>query len=191
MAVFCFTGSALGAEPGADADIGHDQAASNTTEGVDEAHENFGAYLNPLGVLFNVYLAEFDVRVAERVALSANAQYISLDVAGVESTGIGGGLGARIFLQDKVFEGFYAAPSLQYQNVSVEAPGISFLGIEVEPIESSYTALGPRVVGGYQWNFHPLTVRAGIGGTYWFATEDEVELEGIALDVDGAIGLVF
>ena len=140
---------------------------------------------NPLGLLFGFYNVDVGVAVTDKLSANFAGHYWSLDFLGVETKAWGAGIGAQYFFYGNVFQGAFVYPALEIARTS----------ITIGDFSASGTLFGPSAIVGYQWNFHPFTVRVGGGGQYLLGDVSgqnyKSSLQGIDFKLDGSIGLAF
>jgi hypothetical protein len=206
-----FAGSALAAE---DAEKSADQSSAGATEATEasanEASANEAAAeqetfwnprkkpparmavaVNPIGLIFGMFLGEFDYGLNDRLSLDINADYWSLGVSYFDTTAWGVGIGAQYFPAEvaasgPLYQGFYVYPSLQFASVSVKE--------KIFGTSTSYISVAPQAVAGWQWDWRPFTVRFGAGAAYYIGSVDggfRSDLHGLRFVLDGTLGLTF
>jgi hypothetical protein len=145
--------------------------------------------VNPLGLIFGLFVGEFDYGLNDQLSLNINGSYWNI----ADTTAWGVGVGAQYFLTDvassgPLYQGFYVYPSLQVSSVSVST---SFFGFESN---TSYVAVAPQAVAGWQIDWRPFTMRLGAGAAYYFGSAEDgfdSALSGLRFVMDGTIGVTF
>jgi len=141
--------------------------------------------VNPIDLLFNMFNVDVGFAVADKTSANISGNYWSFEVLGVKNTAWGLGVGAQYFFYRDRFEGAFVYPALEYASSRVS----------VGDIEVSGSLFGPSAIVGYQWNWHPFTLRVGGGGRYYFGTIEgqglRSNLEGFEFKFDGSLGLAF
>ncbi|MEY4544209.1 MAG: hypothetical protein RL685_404 [Pseudomonadota bacterium] len=143
--------------------------------------------INPVGLIFGLLLSEFDYGLNDTMSLNFNLEYWDLSI----TTAYGAGVGVQLFMPEvadsgPLYQGFYLYPSVHVFRVRVDP--ILFLD------EYSYTSVAPRFVAGWQWDWRPLTVRAGAGLEYYIASSKagyDLDLQGLRFVLDGTLGVTF
>ena len=143
-----------------------------------------GIFVNPLGIAFGVFGAEYDHAVAERVTLNSGLSYFSKG----NTTAVGFGVGVQWFVQEKAFHRFWIMPKIEFAAATAEEGGTS--------ASSKLLAVGALL--GWQWTWDGGTsVRLGGGALYYAAVAKdkeetvEVGLDGVAPALDLSIGYTF
>jgi len=150
----------------------------------------FGVSVNPIGLLFGLFIGEFDYGLSDRMSLNINGTYWNTSLLGFKTTAVGAGAGVQYFPMEvaksgPLYQGFFVYPSLQFLSVSVGADGIS---------DASYVAVAPEAIVGWQWDWRPLSVRVGAGAAYYIGSVQsgyETNVDGFRFILDGSVGLTF
>lgn len=141
--------------------------------------------VNPIALLFNLFNVDVGFSVADKTSANISGNYWSFEVLGIKNTAWGLGVGAQYFFYRDRFEGAFVYPALEYASSRVSAGDV----------EVSGSLFGPSAIVGYQWNWHPFTLRVGGGGRYYFGTIEgqgfKSELQGFQFKFDGSLGLAF
>jgi hypothetical protein len=145
--------------------------------------------INPVGLIFGLFIGEFDYGLSDQLSLNINGSYWNI----LDTTAWGVGVGAQYFISDvaasgPLYQGFYVYPSLQISSVDVST---SIFGIEAS---SSYVAVAPEVVAGWQIDWRPFTMRLGAGAAYYIGSAKDgfdSALSGFRFVADGTIGVTF
>ena len=141
--------------------------------------------VNPIALLFNMFNVDVGFAVADKTSANIGFNYWSFEVLGVKNTAWGLGVGAQYFFYRDRFEGAFVYPALEYASSRVSVGNVEITG----------SLFGPSAIVGYQWNWHPFTLRVGGGGRYYFGTIAgqglRSDLEGFEFKFDGSLGLAF
>jgi hypothetical protein len=143
-----------------------------------------GIFVNPLGIAFGVFGAEFDYAVAEKLTLNISGSFYKTG----NTTAFGGGVGAQWFPLEKAFHRFWIMPRVDFAAATAEEQGIS--------ASAKLLAVGGLL--GWQWTWDGgFSIRLGGGAMYYTAlAEDEdktveVGLKGVLPSLDFSIGYTF
>lgn len=141
--------------------------------------------INPLGLIFGAYGAELGIGLADGVSLNPSVGYMSLDSDGVKTSALGLELGVQVFPAGTLYHGWFVLPHLAYASAKATSGSL----------EATATAYGGGVLGGYQWDWRPFTLRLGAGAAYYVAEakgdDVEVGVSGVAPELDASIGFSF
>lgn len=140
---------------------------------------------NPIALLFNEFNLDVGVAVADKTSANFSGSYWSFSILGVKNTAWGLGVGGQYFFYGDRFHGAFVYPALEYAKSTISAGDY----------ESSGSLFGPSAIVGYQWNWHPFTLRLGGGGRYYLGSVGgdgfKSDLQGFAVKLDASIGLAF
>jgi hypothetical protein len=160
-------------------------AQTQQPPGAQKALSTIAVVANPVALLFNMFNVDVGFAVADKVSANVSANYWSFSILGIRNTAWGLGFGGQYFFYRDRFEGAFVYPALEYAQSRVSIGDFAVSG----------SLFGPSAIVGYQWNWHPFTVRVGGGGRYYFGHigDDGVrsDLEGFEFKADGSIGLAF
>lgn len=135
-----------------------------------------GVWFNPLGLIFGLFSADVGISLNDRSALNFGANYWSFELGRVDNTSFGFGAGWQYFFTGQVYDGFFVMPNVQFEYASVSLGDDSFEGV----------LAGPGALAGYQWDWHPFSLRLGAGFHYYFGNvEGQADGEVIASDIRG------
>lgn len=140
---------------------------------------------NPLGLILGAANLEVGIGVGDSVSLNPSVSYVSLDANGTSTSAMGVGLGLQFFFGEPLYNGWYLYPQLAYASAEAESGGL----------KAEASVFGAGVIGGYQSDWRPFTLRLGAGFAYLHgeATGDDVELNviGVAPALDASLGVSF
>jgi len=156
-----------------------------------------GVFINPLGLLFGVFGAEVDFRVADFMTLNVGGSYyrrsVTLLDANTTTNAYGGDFGAQFFPFGRAFNQLYVYPRVSYSRASATRTQPGFADASAD---SSLLGVGATV--GYQWVWNPgFSLRLGAGMAYFTALAKdeastvEISLAGVLPQLDASLGWTF
>jgi hypothetical protein len=156
-----------------------------------------GVFVNPLGLVFGVFGAEVDFKLAEVATINVGGSYYRRSISILDSTtttnAFGGDLGAQFFPLGRAFNQLYVYPRVSYARASATRtePGIA-------DMSANSSVLGVGATVGYQWTYNPgFSLRLGAGMMYYsaLAKDDnstvEIALSGVFPAIDASLGWTF
>jgi hypothetical protein len=182
--------ASLNTQTSSDGSVTQEQPAkrppeSSTAEASREPPSTIAIVANPIALLFNMFNVDVGVAVADKTSANLGVNYWSFEILGIENTAWGFGLGAQHFFYRDRFAGAFVYPALEYAHSRVS----------IGDYEVSGSLFGPSAIVGYQWNWHPFTIRVGGGGRYYFGNIEgnglKSDLAGFEFKADGSLGLAF
>lgn len=151
----------------------------------ERAAANAEVLLNPLGLAFGLFNLEAGIGVGDSSSLNFMASYSSFEIDDSEVTAFGGGLGVQFFPKGKLYHGWFIYPNLSVARAKATQGDL----------EAEATALGIGLLGGYQWDWRPFTLRLGLGLGYYLgsASGDDISVgfSGLSPLLDASLGFTF
>jgi hypothetical protein len=156
----------------------------------EETPSRGGVWFNPLGLIVGAVGIDAGIGITEKSALNIGASYWSFDLFGVKNTSFGLGAGWQYFIIGETFGGLYVLPNVQAEYAKISFEGNSVSGLLV----------GPGALAGYQWDWHPFSLRLGTGFHYYLGSLEATssdgatfssDISGLSLDLDASIGFTW
>jgi hypothetical protein len=150
--------------------------------------------VNPVGIFYGPLIAEFGFGLGSNASLNLHgARWDHLDSTLPGEVGAWGlGAGAQLFPTGPIYEGLFAYPSIEWLWVSIAQPSVDDTMTETT---LDVSAVVPKLIFGYQFDWKAITLRLGLGGYYvaQLAEKDvpDAGLDGLRLAIDLSFGLTF
>jgi hypothetical protein len=158
---------------------------ASAQEKSERAAANAEVLLNPLGLVFGLYNLEAGIGVGDSSSLNFMASYASVELGDSDVTSYSGGVGIQFFPKGKLYHGWFIYPHFSVGRAQATQ----------EELEAEATVVGIGVLGGYQWDWRPFTLRLGLGLGYYLgsASGDDINvgINTLAPLLDASLGFTF
>lgn len=136
-------------------DVHVDRQKTKYTTGGDK---NYNLRFGPIGLLFGVINADFDIKMGPTFTIGPSVSYLSWTLAEVNVTAYSFGVRANFYPNIEALseDGWYIGPSVNYIGAKATKNSLS----------ASVNGINTSIVGGYQWLWDSFNINLGLGGGY-------------------------
>ncbi|MBM4176024.1 MAG: DUF3575 domain-containing protein [Ignavibacteria bacterium] len=118
--------------------------------------------INPIGLVFGTFNAQFELALSERNAVAIRGNYVGYDIGSYKNSAFGGGAHYKWYFNNKAITGIWAGPAADVLLWTADW--------DVFGISKSETTLFAGVGAdlGYKWAWGKFCLELSAGGRFYF-----------------------